>query len=256
MDSSSPAFASGVCAGDSVVAINGENVQFLSCDAVLQRIRACRVRLELCVQRSWGKPSRASEARDLYSPASNALPLPPKPYRSSGLYENFRPPLEEPASGSNSDDVDEGFDSGQRQPADVGSLPAPTKEQSWEEKARRDAIRRLIELEEGFVWRFECRHELPEELQLHVNELIEISRSHLNQIQASADYSGVEFPAKVTQVENVGQIYRFRIFDLSDTFKAYSEALQVCHEKRGNSSCSFLVSFPLSLSVLLFRCSN
>lgn len=71
-------------------------------------------------------------------------------------------------------------------------------------------------------------------------QLIEISRSHLNQIQASADYSAMELPAKVTHVENLGHIYRFRIFDLCDSYKAYSEALQLCQERR-QTSCSVLV---------------
>ncbi|PAA75983.1 hypothetical protein BOX15_Mlig000883g3 [Macrostomum lignano] len=222
VDAGSAAGLAGIRSGDIVVSINGDSVLSCCCDRVVRAIRQSPGRLEIRVQRWLADVDRAT--------ADAANPRQPQPQQQQQQPQQQQILQQEPFSTFSLSR--RGFNN-QMQPLPP-PMPQPSSRPSVDEvaneAARQAAVARLASSEEAFALGLAaCRQFYADRLAefltpdehramfFNLEDLLEASCSSLSLIRQSQSLRGL--------VDNAGQIYRARLYQLCDQYRDYADNL-------------------------------
>uniref|UniRef100_A0A1I8JBW7 PDZ domain-containing protein n=1 Tax=Macrostomum lignano TaxID=282301 RepID=A0A1I8JBW7_9PLAT len=217
VDADSSAGRVGIRSGDIVVSVNGETVLSYSCDRVVHAIRLCPYRLDIGVQRWLEAPiddvgKLPTEQPLQPQPQPQAQPSSPAPLQLMSKPQTPTPPhLQNLAA------------------TEFGSLSIRRRVQH---RPQRSAVSQVASVTAagggGGVGGGSCRSQLLERrlarrltevemrtLFFNQDALLAASRTALQQIRSAGS----------AEVDNIGQIYRARLFQLCDDYREYAENL-------------------------------
>uniref|UniRef100_A0A1I8IBJ3 PDZ domain-containing protein n=1 Tax=Macrostomum lignano TaxID=282301 RepID=A0A1I8IBJ3_9PLAT len=217
VDADSSAGRVGIRSGDIVVSVNGETVLSYSCDRVVHAIRLCPYRLDIGVQRWLEAPiddvgKLPTEQPLQQQPQPQAQPSSPAPLQLMSKPQTPTPPhLQNLAA------------------TEFGSLSIRRRVQH---RPQRSAVSQVASVTAaaggGGVGGGSCRSQLLERrlarrltevemrtLFFNQDALLAASRTALQQIRSAGS----------AEVDNIGQIYRARLFQLCDDYREYAENL-------------------------------